>query len=46
MSQLFLERHVIDLHPWEYSEVPVMLGAAFGLDVPIWRCTGPAHRWR
>jgi transketolase len=26
---------VIDLHPWEYNEVPVMLAAAFGLDVPI-----------
>ena len=26
---------MIDLHPWEYNEVPVMLGAAFGLDVPI-----------
>ena len=35
VTQLFPEGHVIDLHPWEYNEVPVMLGAAFGLDVPI-----------
>ena len=34
VTQLFPEGHVIDLHPWEYNEVPV-LGAAFGLDVPI-----------
>jgi transketolase len=26
---------VIDLHPWEYNEVPVVLGAALALDVPI-----------
>jgi transketolase len=35
VTQLFPDGHVIDLHPWEYNEVPVMLGAAFGLDVPI-----------
>jgi transketolase len=35
VTQLFPEGHVIDLHPWEYNEVPVMLGVAFGLDVPI-----------
>jgi len=35
VTQLFPEGYVIDLHPWEYNEVPVMLGAAFGLDVPI-----------
>jgi transketolase len=35
VTQLFPEGHVIDLHPWEYNEVPVMLGTAFGLDVPI-----------
>ena len=35
VTQLFPEGHVIDLHPWEYNEVPVMLAAAFGLDVPI-----------
>ncbi|HEX6520728.1 MAG TPA: hypothetical protein VF070_12070 [Streptosporangiaceae bacterium] len=31
VTQLFPEGHVIDLHPWEYNEVPVVLGAAFGL---------------
>jgi transketolase len=35
VTQLFPDGHVIDLHPWEYNEVPVVLGAAFGLDVPI-----------
>jgi transketolase len=35
VTQLFPEGHVIDLHPWEYNEVPVMLGAAFSLDAPI-----------
>ncbi len=35
VTQLFPEGQVIDLHPWEYNEVPVMLGAAFKLDVPI-----------
>ena len=31
VTQLFPEGHVIDLHPWEYNEVPVLLGTAFGL---------------
>jgi transketolase len=35
VTQLFPDGHVIDLHPWEYNEVPVLLAAAFGLDVPI-----------
>ncbi|HEX5396514.1 MAG TPA: transketolase [Candidatus Limnocylindria bacterium] len=35
VTQLFPEGHVIDLHPWEYNEVPVVLGAALALDVPI-----------
>jgi transketolase len=35
VTQLFPEGHVIDLHPWEYNEVPVLLGAAFALDVPV-----------
>lgn len=35
VTQLFPEGHVIDLHPWEYNEVPVVLGAAFAMDVPI-----------
>src|SRR4029078_5517190 len=28
VTQLFPDGHVIDLHPWEYNEVPVVLGAA------------------
>jgi len=35
VTQLFPEGHVIDLHPWEYNEVPVVLAAALGKDVPI-----------
>jgi transketolase len=35
VTQLFPEGAVINLHPWEYNEVPVLLGTAFGLDVPI-----------
>jgi transketolase len=35
VTQLFPFGHVIDLHPWEYNEVPVLLAAAFGLDVPV-----------
>ncbi len=35
VTQLFPEGSVIDLHPWEYNEVPVVLGAAFATDVPI-----------
>ncbi len=35
VTQLFPAGHVIDLHPWEYNEVPVLLGAAFSTDVPI-----------
>ncbi len=35
VTQLFPEGHVIDLHPWEYNEVPVLLGAALGTAVPI-----------
>ena len=34
VTQLFPEGHVIDLHPWEYNEVPVLLGAAFSLGRP------------
>ncbi len=29
VTQLFPDGHVIDLHPWEYNEVPVVLAAAF-----------------
>jgi len=28
VTQLFPKGHVIDLHPWEHNEVPVVLGAA------------------
>ena len=35
VTQLFPEGAVIDLHPWEYNEVPVVLGAALATDVPI-----------
>src|SRR5262245_33960314 len=35
VTQLFPEGHVIDLHPWEYNEVPVVLGAALATSAPI-----------
>jgi transketolase len=35
VTQLFPAGHVIDLHPWEYNEVPVLLGAALATDVPV-----------
>ena len=35
VTQLFPEGHVIDLHPWEYNEVPVVLAAALREKVPI-----------
>jgi transketolase len=35
VTQLFPADHVIDLHPWEYNEVPVALAAALATDVPI-----------
>ncbi|HEX6128938.1 MAG TPA: 1-deoxy-D-xylulose-5-phosphate synthase N-terminal domain-containing protein, partial [Candidatus Limnocylindria bacterium] len=35
VTQLFPEGRVIDLHPWEYNEVPVVLAAALASDVPI-----------
>ena len=35
VTQLFPDGHVLDLHPWEYNEVPVVLGAAFATGVPI-----------
>jgi transketolase len=35
VTQLFPSGQVIDLHPWEYNEVPVMLAAAFSCDAPI-----------
>jgi transketolase len=35
VTQLFPEGHVIDLHPWEYNEVPVVLAAALKQEAPI-----------
>jgi transketolase len=35
VTQLFPEGHVIDLHPWEYNEVPVVLAAAMSTTVPL-----------
>ncbi len=34
-TQLFPRGRVIDLHPWEYNEVPVVLAAALRQPVPI-----------
>jgi transketolase len=35
VMQLFPAGRVLNLYPWEYNEVPVMLGAALKGDVPI-----------
>ena len=35
VTQLFPEGQVIDLHPWEHNEVPVVLGAALAQKAPI-----------
>jgi len=35
VTQLFPEGHVIDVHPWEHNEVPVVLGAALRQKSPI-----------
>lgn len=35
VTQLFPDGAVIDLHPWEYNEVPVVLAAAFRQRAPI-----------
>jgi transketolase len=35
VTQLFPQGHIINLHPWEYNEVPVLLGAAFAQSAPI-----------
>ncbi len=35
VMQLFPAGHVVELHPWEFNEVPVLLAAAFRTDVPI-----------
>jgi len=35
VTQLFPDGHVVDLHPWEANEVPVVLGAGLKLGPPI-----------
>ncbi|MBG0771916.1 MAG: transketolase, partial [Anaerolineaceae bacterium] len=35
VTQLFPKGSIINLHPWEYNEVPVVLGAALKLETPI-----------
>ena len=35
VTQLFPEGHVVDVHPWEYNEVPVVIAAALATDIPI-----------
>lgn len=35
VTQLFPEGQIINLHPWEHNEVPVVLGAALATDVPV-----------
>jgi transketolase len=35
VTQLFPKGHVIDVHPWEYNEVPVVIGAAMRTKAPI-----------
>ncbi len=35
ITQMFPDGHVIDIHPWEYNEVPVLLAAALATDKPI-----------
>ncbi|MBN1665990.1 MAG: hypothetical protein JW862_02845, partial [Anaerolineales bacterium] len=35
VTQLFPEGSIINLHPWEYNEVPVLLGAAFQQETAI-----------
>ncbi|MDT4763093.1 transketolase-like TK C-terminal-containing protein [Sphaerochaeta sp. PS] len=35
VTQLFPKGQILNLYPWEYNEVPVLLGAAFALDVPL-----------
>ena len=35
VTQLFPDGHVIDVHPWEHNEVPVVLGAALRQKAPI-----------
>ena len=40
VTQLMPDGHVIDLHPWEHNEVPVVLAAALRAAARTsWRCT-------
>jgi transketolase len=35
VTQLFPDGHVIDVHPWEFNEVPVVIAAALKTSAPI-----------
>lgn len=35
VTSLFPKGQIINIHPWEYNEVPVLLGEALSHDVPI-----------
>jgi transketolase len=35
VTQLFPEGHVIDVHPWEHNEVPIVIAAALRTKAPI-----------
>ena len=35
VHQLFPKGHIINLYPWEYNEVPVLLAEAFKTEVPL-----------
>ena len=35
VTQLFPDHNIINLHPWEYNEVPAMLASALSTDIPI-----------
>ena len=35
VMQLFPRGQILNLHPWEHNEVPVLLGEALGTEIPI-----------
>ena len=35
VTSLFPRGHIINLHPWEHNEVPVVLAAALAIEVPL-----------
>jgi transketolase len=35
VTQLFPKGKIVNLHPWEHNEVPVLLGAALKSDIPL-----------